>query len=152
MSKLFAALLLVLASQSVIAAEWYLVETTKNAFFFVDKSSMTRNGAKVKFWQWTIRNSPTGNPPYDNNKALQVANCRERTLQFENFHFFYGEDPVNSGAPSKPVIEHVAPDTAFETVYKTVCSGKFTGKPLTKLSVQDVQAAMADFYANQSTR
>lgn len=152
MKKLASALTLALLSQSVLAAEWYLVETTKNAFFFVDKSSLTKNRAKVKFWEWSIRNSPTGNPAYDNSKVLKVANCRDRTIKLEQFLFFNGDDPVDGGVPSKEVVQQIVPDTAVETVYKTVCSGKFTGKPMPKLSVQDVQAAMAEYYAAQAQR
>jgi hypothetical protein len=152
MKKIIAALTFAMLSQTVMAAEWYLVETTKNVSFFVDKSSMVRSGSKVKFWQWTIRNSLTGNPAYDNSKVLNVANCRDRTIKLEQFLFFSGEDPVDGGVPSKEFVQQIIPDTAFETVYKTVCNGKFNGKPLSKLSVSEVQAAMTEFYAEQPKR
>lgn len=142
MKKIIAALTLVMVSQTALAAEWYLVETTKNAFFFVDKSSLSKKGAKVKFWQWTIRNNPTGNPPYDNSKVLNVANCQDRTIKLEQFLFFSGEDPVDGGVPSKEVVQQIVPDTAVETIYRAVCGGSFNEKLAPNTSVKDIQQAI----------
>ena len=149
MKNLIAALTLVILSQTVMASEWYLVMTTKDVFFFVDKSSLVKNGAQVKFWEWDVRNSPTGNPAYDNSKVLQIANCRDRTIIIEQYQFRKGEEPVNGGRPKEQTIQAVIPDTVGESIYKTVCSGKFTGSPIPKVSVEEIQTLMAYVYSEQ---
>lgn len=145
MKKLAAALTLALLSQSLLAAEWYLVAANSKAAFFVDKSSLSRSGTKVKFWTWTITKDATGDPLSDNFKVLETADCKNRTLIPMHYQYFYGNNSVGSETPKKGTIEHVMPDSSLETIFQAVCIGKFSGAPTSKISVDKLRALMTEY-------
>ena len=122
------AILLILASGWVQAAQWAKVGGGRNDAFYIDKGSIIKTEQTRKAWSMRsytrTQQTPEGKP-YRSVKALHLYSCEERTTVMLS-QVFYPEamgkgEPVENYKYEKFSPEDIVPDSPFDNALAAVC-------------------------------
>ena len=109
-------------------AEWtFYGENGDNSVFFYDKSTLIRNGNKVKVWSY-FNFSPNNEKAKSLNmfsaRMLEEIDCVNQTLKRLSVHSFTEPDlngDMSNDTKSNPTIVYIAPDSINTTLMKLAC-------------------------------
>jgi hypothetical protein len=139
-SNVFAVLVFV-ASANATSAEWVSVGHTNAAEVFVEKTTITPKGAKLKVWaKWVYvkpRVVPGSIPPklFKSAQSLSFYDCAERkSASIQEIH--YSEKNGGTTLKSESILdslaifEEIAPDSIGESILQFACQQASKGKQL----------------------
>ena len=132
MKKIFrlVAILFVILASGIARAEWMLVGSTDQADFYVDKTTVVKQGSKSKMW--SMQNLKKG-MVYQGNLVLSTKDYQEFDCQLQTMRLLSStaySKSMGSGAVvlnidgeknlQKPT--PVAPETPGRTLWKVACN------------------------------
>ena len=119
---------------SVSWAGWEYTDRSNEAFFYVDKSTIRRNGAFVQMWLLTdYFEVQTGNglfAPFKSSKELWKYNCNDETLALVSIVHFSESEGIGSVNYTTTYKERelswtsVVPDSVGKAMWKIACGKK----------------------------
>jgi hypothetical protein len=129
MKNLTFALLLILISANVYAEWTFFSKSVEGIEFLYDKSSVKRNGDKVKVWTYynidePISNKDSGSKIARSWRSLNEIDCVNDTSKNLSLHIF--EKPNLEGEPvdltvSNPKVTYISPGSTNAILMKLVC-------------------------------
>lgn len=109
-------------------AEWTLYSSNINgSVFFYDKSTMKRNGDKVKVWSYMNflpDNEIAKSLNISSARTLEEIDCVNETrkaLKIDSFTKNNLEGDMSDKTPTNPTISYIAPDSTNAILMKLVC-------------------------------
>jgi hypothetical protein len=127
MKKIVLTLTLILITTNAYAEWTFYGKNTESSVFFYDKSTLIRNGNKVKVWSY-FNFSPNNEKAKSLNmfsaRMLEEIDCVNQTLKRLSTHFFTEPDlngDMSNDTKSNPTIVYIAPDSINTTLMKLVC-------------------------------
>ena len=109
-------------------AEWTPYSlNAKGSVYFYDKSTVKRNGDKIKVWTY-INFAPdsieTKSLNMSSARTLEEIDCANETRKALSFHYFTQQnlegDVRDIGAPD-PTIHYIVPNSKLATLMQLVC-------------------------------
>ena len=109
-------------------AEWTLYSSdAKGSVHFYDKSSVKRNGDKVKVWTYmnfTAPDSLAKSVNLSSARMLEEIDCVNETSKHLTFHRFFKfdlEGDMWDNTKSNPTIDYIVPNSTIATLMQLVC-------------------------------
>lgn len=124
MKKLLCLSLAALVSTSSIAADWvYIGTNTTGGKFYIDASSIDRNGPYIKFWNKILFKKTENSNPTDlkESKTLYEISCSSKRIHSISHVFI----PVNDELELLDTVsswQYIPPDTISEVMMHKLCS------------------------------
>ena len=115
--------LFVIGESAAAAAEWRLAafggQAPDRQAYFVDATSVVRNGDSVRFWTQTIAES-VGDGDWDRSLTLREGSCSALSSAVVQNSFYRSGRLVDADTERQQSIVH-APETMMEGVMLAVC-------------------------------
>lgn len=131
---------MLLWSASAAAADWYAVAASPSVGIFVDKSSLQKKGAVVRFWQWQFFARRIGTT--DSAKTKVAIDCVAKKRKTEYMIAITEIDTVQKEGKIDEPFQPIVDDTLEANVFGAVCNNRFSGQGQPTVNVNDVRNFM----------